>query len=52
MMGERKIVRNIPDIISRIKKRDDKELLSDNGFGKEKDVMESTEFYVTTEFRE
>lgn len=52
MTGEEKIVGNISDTISQIKKRDDKGMVSENGFGNEKDVMESTEFYVITKFRE
>ena len=52
MTREGKIVRNISDAISQIKKRDDEELVSGNGFGNEKDVIESTEFDVTTKYRE
>jgi hypothetical protein len=34
-----------------MEKRDDEGQLSENGFGEEKDVMESTEFAVAAKFR-
>lgn len=51
-MREERIVENISDTISQIKKRDDEKLVLENGFGNETDVMESTGFDVTTQFME
>lgn len=52
MTREERIVENISDTISQIKKRDDEKLVLENGFRNETDVMESTGFAVTTQFME
>lgn len=50
--GRRKDCENISNASSQIKKRDEEELVLENVSWNETNVMESTEFDVTTEFVE